>query len=95
MAAMMLMLIILIMHTAIVSINIIAAISWPPLLISQLFSPRLFKAALFFYSLAVFVWIVLFVYLHTIHSSLLSPVYYCTIALITMIMMMTIGVSRC
>ena len=39
------------------SINIIAAISWLPPLISQLFSPRLFKAAPFFHSLAVFVWI--------------------------------------
>ena len=37
-----------------ISINIIAAISWPPPLISQLFSPRLFKAAPFFHSLAVF-----------------------------------------
>ena len=42
-----------------ISINIIAAISLPPPLISQLFSPRLFKAAPFFHSLAVFVWIVL------------------------------------
>ena len=60
MAAMMLMLINFTMHTAIIkifSINIIAAISWPPPLISQLFSPRLFKAAPFFHSLAVFVWI--------------------------------------
>ena len=35
------------MHTAIIkifSINIIAAISWPPPLISQLFSPRLLRA---------------------------------------------------
>ena len=40
-----------------ISINIIAAISWPPPLISQLFSPRLFKVAPFFHSLAVFVWI--------------------------------------
>ena len=39
------------------SINIIAAISWLPPLISQLFSPRLYKAAPFFHSLAVFVWI--------------------------------------
>ena len=39
------------------SINITAAISWPPPLISLLFSPRLFKAAPFFHSLAVFVWI--------------------------------------
>ena len=39
------------------SIKIIAAISWPPPLILQLFSPRLFKAAPFFHSLAVFVWI--------------------------------------
>ena len=38
-------------------IYIIAAISWPPPLISQLFSPRLFKATPFFHSLAVFVWI--------------------------------------
>ena len=30
------------------STKIIAAISWPPTLISQLFSPRIFKAALFF-----------------------------------------------
>ena len=30
------------------SINIIAAICWPPPLISQLFSPRLFKATPFF-----------------------------------------------
>ena len=38
------------MHTAIISIsiNIIAAISWPPLLISQLFLPRLLKPHLFF-----------------------------------------------
>ena len=28
------------MHTAIIKIYIIAAISWPPPLISQLFSPR-------------------------------------------------------
>ena len=42
-----------------ISINIIAAISWPPPLISQFFSPRLFKAAPFFHSLAVFVWIVI------------------------------------
>ena len=42
-----------------ISINIIAAISWPPPLISQLFSPRLFKAAPFFHSLAVFVWIII------------------------------------
>ena len=47
----------LIMAVCIVSINIIAAISWPPPLISQLFSPRLFKAAPFFHSLAIFVWI--------------------------------------
>ena len=32
----------------------VAAICWPPPLISQLFSPRIFKAALFFYSLAIF-----------------------------------------
>ena len=31
-----------------ISINIIAIISWPPLLISQLFSPRIFKATPFF-----------------------------------------------
>ena len=42
----------------IISINIIAAISWPPSLISQLFFTQdFFKAALFFYSLAVFEWI--------------------------------------
>ena len=40
-----------------ISINIIAAISWPPPLISQLFSPKFFEAAPFFHSLAVFVWI--------------------------------------
>ena len=58
MAAMMLMLINFnIAHTAIVKIYIIAAISWLPPLISQLFSPRLFKAAPFFHSLTVFVWI--------------------------------------
>ena len=61
MAAMMLMLKILIMAVCIVkfiSINIFAAISWPPPLISQLFSPRHFKATPFFPSLAVFVRIV-------------------------------------
>ena len=31
-----------------ISINIIAAISWPPPLLSHLFSPRLFKATPFF-----------------------------------------------
>ena len=41
-----------------ISLNSIAAISWPPPLISQLFSPRLFKAAPFFHSLTVFVWII-------------------------------------
>ena len=45
MAAMMLILITLLKF---ISINIIAAICWPPPLISQLFSPRLFKAAPFF-----------------------------------------------
>ena len=44
------------------SINIIAAIAWPPSLISQLFSPRRFKAAPFF-SLVVFVWIQ-YTYMH-------------------------------
>ena len=43
MAAMVLM---LTLHTSI-SINIITAICWPSPLISQLFSPRLFKAAPF------------------------------------------------
>ena len=47
-----------------ISINIIAAISWPPPLIPQFFSPRLFKAAPFFHSLVVFVWIIL----HTISN---------------------------
>jgi len=37
-----------------VSINIIAAISWPPPLISELFSHRLFKAAPLFHGFAVF-----------------------------------------
>ena len=37
------------------SIYITAAISWLPPLILQLFSPRIFKTAPFFYSLAVFV----------------------------------------
>ena len=37
-----------------ISLNIIAAISWPPPLISQLFSPRIFKATPFFHSLSVF-----------------------------------------
>ena len=63
MAAMMLM---LINFIKVFSINIIAAISWPPPLISQLFSPRLLRAALFFYSLAVFEWIsLLFVFSKT------------------------------
>ena len=57
------------MHTAIIkifSINIIAAISWLPPLISQLFSPRRLRAALFFYGLAVFEWIsLLFVFSKT------------------------------
>ena len=39
-------------------IYIIAAISWPPPLISQLFSPRCFKAVPFFHSFAVFVWLI-------------------------------------
>ena len=58
MAAMMLMLINFNMCALLkfISINIIAAISWPPPLISH-FSPGLFKAAPFFHSLAVFVWI--------------------------------------
>ena len=47
-AAMMLMLINFNNACEFFSINIIAAISWPPPLISQLFSPRLFKAAPFF-----------------------------------------------
>ena len=42
-----------------ISINIIVAISWSPPLISQLFSPRFFKAAPRFHSLAVFIWILL------------------------------------
>ena len=37
-----------------ISIVIIAAISWPPPLISQLFSPRHFKAAPFFLQLSCF-----------------------------------------
>ena len=52
MTAMMLMLINF--NNGCISININAAISWLPPLISQLFSPRLFKAAPFFHSLAVF-----------------------------------------
>ena len=57
MAAMMLMLLNF-NNGCIRSINIIAAISWPPPLISELFSPRLFlKATLFCYSLAIFEWI--------------------------------------
>ena len=44
-------------HLKFISINIIAAISWQPPLISQLFHPGFFKAAPFFHSLAVFVWI--------------------------------------
>ena len=45
-----------------ISINIIAAISWPPPLISQLFSPRLLSPYSF-YSLVVFEWIsLLFVF---------------------------------
>ena len=55
MAAMMLMLKKL--NDEFISINIIAAISWPPPLISQLFLPKLFKAASFFHSLTAFVWI--------------------------------------
>jgi len=55
MAAMMLM---LIMNVALllkfININIVAVISWPPPLISQLFSHRLLKAAPIFHSLAVF-----------------------------------------
>ena len=55
-----------------ISINIIAANFWPPPLISQFFfSPRLFKAAaLFFHSLAVFVWIIYpkNVYIPQLHS---------------------------
>ena len=37
-----------------ISINIIAAISWLPPLISQLFSPRLLRAALFFFTAWLF-----------------------------------------
>ena len=53
MAAMMLMLLyVLTMHTQpllnFFSINIIAAISWPPPLISQLFSPRILRLHHFF-----------------------------------------------
>ena len=55
MAAMMLMLIISVSALLkFISINIIAAISWLPVLISQLFPPRLFKAAPFFHSLTDF-----------------------------------------
>ena len=36
-----------------ITVNIIAAILWLPPLISQLFSPRLFKATPFFHNLAV------------------------------------------
>ena len=43
-----------------ITINIIAAIWWPPPLISQLFSPRLFKAAPLSHSLAVSVRIVIY-----------------------------------
>ena len=55
MAAMML---IIIMHKAIIEIyfiHIIAAMSQPPLLISQFFHPGFLKAAPFLYSLAIFV----------------------------------------
>ena len=57
MAAMVLMLKKVIM-AVFISTNIIAVISWPPPLISQLFSPRLFKVVPFFHNLAVFVWII-------------------------------------
>ena len=59
MAAMMLMIVNFINAQSLLkfaNINIIASISWPPPLISQLFSPRLLKPHYFFYSLAVFVW---------------------------------------
>ena len=55
MAAMML---IIIMHKAIIEIcfiHIIAAMSQPPHLISQLFHPGFLKAAPFLYSLEIFV----------------------------------------
>ena len=56
------------MHSLVhMNINIIAAISWPPPLISQHFLPRLLP---FFNSLAVFVWIICMhghqLYLHSI-----------------------------
>ena len=68
MAAMMSMLINLTMHIKKFSTNIIAAISWSPHLILKLFSPRLFKATPFFYSLAVFMQISLLFVLYKAHN---------------------------
>ena len=73
MAAMMLMLISFNNWCALlklISINIIAAISWPPSLISQLFSPRLLRAALFFFT----AWLFLsgYVSIQTLEGDLLS-----------------------
>ena len=60
MAAMVVFLIIALLEC--ISININTAVSRPPPLNSQLFSPRLLKAAPSLYSLAVFVWISSYVF---------------------------------